>query len=110
MRASLPGGPASAGRILELVRAGRVRTRRELQDATGLSRSTLALRMAQLTLCIQLPEAFVHQVLIQPRRNDHDPRQHHGRCQGRVQSSAIGLGNIEHAPENLPLLKAAPVS
>lgn len=39
---------ASAGAILELVRSGRVRTRRELQDRTGLSRSTLSLRMNQL--------------------------------------------------------------
>jgi predicted NBD/HSP70 family sugar kinase len=42
-------GTASAGEILELVRAGRVRTRRELQELTGLSRSTLTLRMTQLT-------------------------------------------------------------
>lgn len=41
-------GSASAGSILELVRSGQVRTRRELQDVTGLSRSTLALRMTQL--------------------------------------------------------------
>lgn len=40
---------ASAGVILELVRSGQVRTRRELQDLTGLSRSTLSLRMGQLT-------------------------------------------------------------
>lgn len=42
-------GNASAGAILALVRSGRVRTRRELQDVTGLSRSTLTLRMNQLT-------------------------------------------------------------
>jgi predicted NBD/HSP70 family sugar kinase len=41
-------GSASAGSILELVRSGQVRTRRELQDVTGLSRSTVALRMSQL--------------------------------------------------------------
>jgi predicted NBD/HSP70 family sugar kinase len=41
-------GIASAGRILDLIRSGRVRTRRELLDHTGLSRSTLSLRMAQL--------------------------------------------------------------
>jgi predicted NBD/HSP70 family sugar kinase len=41
-------GSTSAGSILELVRSGQVRTRRELQDVTGLSRSTLALRMNQL--------------------------------------------------------------
>lgn len=57
VRSPLPGGPASAGTILELVRAGRVRTRRELQDATGLSRSTLALRMAQLTSAGYLRES-----------------------------------------------------
>jgi predicted NBD/HSP70 family sugar kinase len=43
-----PAG-ASAGEILELVRSGAVRTRKELQEATGLSRSTLSLRMSQLT-------------------------------------------------------------
>ncbi|PJJ72602.1 putative NBD/HSP70 family sugar kinase [Diaminobutyricimonas aerilata] len=42
------GSSASAGRILELVRSGQVRTRRELQEVTGLSRSTLSLRMSQL--------------------------------------------------------------
>lgn len=41
-------GNASAGEILALVRSGRVRTRRELQDVTGLSRSTLSIRMNQL--------------------------------------------------------------
>ena len=41
-------GTASAGEILAMVRAGTVRTRRELQDVTGLSRSTLVQRMAQL--------------------------------------------------------------
>ena len=41
-------GGTSAGAILELVRSGRVRTRREVQDLTGISRSTLALRMTQL--------------------------------------------------------------
>lgn len=45
----MPAGNASAGEVLELVRSGRVRTRRELQEVTGLSRSTLALRMTQLT-------------------------------------------------------------
>ncbi|GAA1973284.1 ROK family transcriptional regulator [Microbacterium pumilum] len=39
---------ASAGEILELVRSGRARTRREVQEITGLSRSTLSLRMSQL--------------------------------------------------------------
>lgn len=41
-------GPASTGAILALIRSGAARTRRDLQEATGLSRSTLALRMAQL--------------------------------------------------------------
>lgn len=45
----MTSGNASAGAILALVRSGRVRTRRELQDVTGLSRSTLSLRMNQLT-------------------------------------------------------------
>jgi predicted NBD/HSP70 family sugar kinase len=39
---------ASAGDILALVRSGRARTRRDVQELTGLSRSTLALRMSQL--------------------------------------------------------------
>jgi predicted NBD/HSP70 family sugar kinase len=39
---------ASAGEILALVRSGRARTRRDVQEITGLSRSTLALRMSQL--------------------------------------------------------------
>jgi predicted NBD/HSP70 family sugar kinase len=42
------GTAASAGRILQLIRSGRVRTRRELQELTGLSRSTLTLRLSQL--------------------------------------------------------------
>jgi predicted NBD/HSP70 family sugar kinase len=42
------GGAVTSGEILELVRAGTVRTRREVQDLTGLSRSTLAQRMSQL--------------------------------------------------------------
>jgi predicted NBD/HSP70 family sugar kinase len=40
---------ATPGEILGLVRAGKVRTRRDIQDLTGLSRSTLALRMTELT-------------------------------------------------------------
>lgn len=47
----------TAGSILELVRAGRVRTRRELQDVTGLSRSTLSMRMTQLTAAGYLRES-----------------------------------------------------
>lgn len=41
-------GTTTAGEILELVRSGRARTRRDVQDLTGISRSTLALRMNQL--------------------------------------------------------------
>jgi predicted NBD/HSP70 family sugar kinase len=48
---------ATAGQILELVRSGQVRTRRELQEQTGLSRSTLALRLAELTAGGYLREA-----------------------------------------------------
>ncbi|MBM7790016.1 ROK family transcriptional regulator [Tenggerimyces flavus] len=40
--------PTSPGEILELIRSGQVTTRRELQDLTGLSRSTVALRLAPL--------------------------------------------------------------
>jgi predicted NBD/HSP70 family sugar kinase len=40
--------PASAGQILQMIRSGQVRTRRELQELTGLSRSTLTLRLSQL--------------------------------------------------------------
>ena len=47
----------SAGAILELVRSGQVRTRRELQDLTGISRSTLSLRMSQLVGAGYLREA-----------------------------------------------------
>lgn len=41
-------GSVTAGEILALVRSGRARTRREVQEITGISRSTLALRMSQL--------------------------------------------------------------
>jgi len=51
------GGSASAGEILAMVRAGTVRTRRELQDLTGLSRSTLVQRMAQLMAAGYLRES-----------------------------------------------------
>lgn len=43
------GIPASPGEILVLIRSGRVRTRRDLQELTGLSRSTVSLRLTQLT-------------------------------------------------------------
>ncbi|MDN3358654.1 ROK family transcriptional regulator [Actinomadura sp. DC4] len=42
------GVPASAGRILQMIRSGQVSTRGELQELTGLSRSTLTLRLSQL--------------------------------------------------------------
>ncbi len=48
---------ATAGQILELVRSGEVTTRRELQEQTGLSRSTLTQRLAMLTAAGYLSEA-----------------------------------------------------
>jgi predicted NBD/HSP70 family sugar kinase len=42
------GFTASPGEILVLVRSGRVKTRRDLQELTGLSRSTVSLRVDQL--------------------------------------------------------------
>ncbi|MFG2935992.1 ROK family protein [Streptomyces sp. NPDC048282] len=42
------GGPASAGDLLELVRSGRAVTRGALQQATGLSRATVGLRLDRL--------------------------------------------------------------
>ena len=41
------GGP-SAGGLLELIRTGRARTRRDLLEITGLSRSSVAARVGQL--------------------------------------------------------------
>jgi predicted NBD/HSP70 family sugar kinase len=41
-------GIASAGEVLDLVRSGQARTRADIQRLTGMSRSTLSLRMAQL--------------------------------------------------------------
>jgi predicted NBD/HSP70 family sugar kinase len=40
--------PASAGQILQMIRSGQVSTRRELLELTGLSRSTLTQRLAEL--------------------------------------------------------------
>ncbi|MFZ3555573.1 ROK family protein [Streptomyces sp. BH055] len=40
--------PASAGRLLQLIRGGQATTRAELQRATGLSRSTVGLRLDEL--------------------------------------------------------------
>ncbi|MEU0964885.1 ROK family protein [Streptomyces sp. NPDC005917] len=42
------GGQASAGELLELVRSGRAVTRGALQQATGLSRATVGLRLDRL--------------------------------------------------------------
>ncbi|MBB4935203.1 putative NBD/HSP70 family sugar kinase [Lipingzhangella halophila] len=41
--------PASAGHMLELIRSGKARTRRDLQSLTGLSRSTVLQRLDLLT-------------------------------------------------------------
>ncbi|MEU5752958.1 ROK family protein [Streptomyces sp. NPDC047829] len=48
MRKERPLPPDSAGRLLQLFRQGRVSTRRELGDATGLSRTTVTARVDQL--------------------------------------------------------------
>lgn len=42
------GVPTSAGQILQLIRSGQVSTRRELLELTGLARSTVTQRLAQL--------------------------------------------------------------
>ena len=42
------GSPPAAGFLLELIRSSRARTRRELQELTGLSRSTITSRIDQL--------------------------------------------------------------
>ncbi|GAA1501003.1 ROK family transcriptional regulator [Streptomyces synnematoformans] len=44
----MAANPASAGRLLHLIRTGEAPTRGELQQATGLSRSTVGLRLDQL--------------------------------------------------------------
>lgn len=49
----------SAGRLLELVRSGRARTRRELLEYTGLSRSTVATRVDQLVSAGYIRESGV---------------------------------------------------
>lgn len=43
-----PVHPSAAGHLLHLIRTGQARTRRELLDTTGLSRSTVAARLDQL--------------------------------------------------------------
>ncbi|MDQ3402987.1 MAG: ROK family transcriptional regulator, partial [Actinomycetota bacterium] len=47
----------SGGRLLELVRTGRARTRRDLLELTGLSRSTVAARVDQLVTAGYLRES-----------------------------------------------------
>lgn len=42
------GVPTSAGQILQLIRSGQVSTRRELLELTGMARSTVTQRLAQL--------------------------------------------------------------
>lgn len=44
----MPASQASAGHLLQLIRSGRATTRGELQQATGLSRSTVGHRLDQL--------------------------------------------------------------
>lgn len=48
LTAMTPAAQLAAGQLLHLIRTGRARTRRELLDATGLSRSTVAARLDQL--------------------------------------------------------------
>jgi predicted NBD/HSP70 family sugar kinase len=43
-----PANASAAGHLLHLIRSGQARTRRELLDTTGLSRSTVAARLDQL--------------------------------------------------------------
>lgn len=51
--------PPAAGHLLELIRTGRARTRRELLTSTGLSRSTVAARLDQLVGAGYLRESGV---------------------------------------------------
>lgn len=53
------GSPLAAGYLLELIRTSRVRTRRELQELTGLSRSTVASRIDQLVAAGYVHESGV---------------------------------------------------
>jgi predicted NBD/HSP70 family sugar kinase len=52
-----PANQSAAGHLLHLIRTGRARTRRELLDMTGLSRSTVAARLDQLVSL-----GYVHEV------------------------------------------------
>ena len=56
-RLAAPAAQLAAGQLLHLIRTGRARTRRELLDMTGLSRSTVAARLDQL---VQI--GYVHEV------------------------------------------------
>jgi predicted NBD/HSP70 family sugar kinase len=51
------GVTTSAGHIVQMVRSGEVRTRREVQEATGLSRSTVFVRLAELMAAGYLRES-----------------------------------------------------
>jgi len=55
---SRPGGPSPGG-LLELIRTGRARTRRDLLEITGLSRSAIATRVGQLVAAGYLNESGV---------------------------------------------------
>ena len=55
---SRPGGP-SAGHLLELIRTRRARTRRDLLDITGLSRSAIAARIGRLVAAGYVNESGV---------------------------------------------------
>lgn len=53
------GSPLAAGYLLELIRSSRANTRRELQELTGLSRSTIASRIDQLVAAGYVRESGV---------------------------------------------------
>lgn len=53
------GSPLAAGYLLELIRSSRARTRREMQELTGLSRSTIASRIDQLVAAGYVRESGV---------------------------------------------------
>jgi len=54
-----PSSLYAAGHLLELIRTGRARTRRDLLDSTGLSRSTVAARLDQLVAAGYIRESAV---------------------------------------------------
>lgn len=58
VRAAL-SSPFAAGHLLELIRSGQARTRRDLLDHTGLSRSTVAARLEQLVAAGYIRESGV---------------------------------------------------